>query len=34
MEKLAEKLGYSFKVSQGSSSGKGSVLYVEKALPA
>ena len=30
MEKLAEKLGSSFKVSQGSLSGKGSVLYVER----
>jgi len=34
MEKLAEKLGSNFKVSQGSSSGKGSVLYVERVLPA
>lgn len=30
MEKLAKKLGSDFKVSQGSPSGKGSVLYVER----
>jgi len=32
MVKLAKKLGSGFKVSQGSPSGKGSVLYVEKVL--
>ena len=32
MEKLEKKLGANFKVSQGSPSGKGSVLYVQKVL--
>jgi hypothetical protein len=31
-EKLAKKLGTDFQVSQGSSSGKGSVLYVERVI--
>lgn len=32
MEKLAKKLGATFNVSQGSPSGKGSVLYVERVI--